>query len=102
MTIFLSSAYFCLTLTHLNTYLTFVEIHDIMSLKSIPLAVGSPSLGDSIEATSYWLRISGQSTLPEGSDIMNNYITWSDFIQFMLMLISGASFLYMVFNNKRK
>ena len=34
----------------LKIYLTFAEIHDIMSLKGIPLAVG------------------GQSTLPEGSD----------------------------------
>jgi hypothetical protein len=39
-----------------------------MSFKGIPLAVDSPSLGKSIEATSYWLRIGGQSTLPEGSD----------------------------------
>ena len=82
--------------------MTFVGTRDIISLKNMPKAVDLSFLGEFTEVTFYWPRIGGQSTLPEGSDIMNNYITWSDFIQFMLMLISGASFLYMVFNNKRK
>ena len=44
----------------------------------------------------------GHSLLPEGSDIMEQYITVSDLIQTGIFLVGFTSLLYMIFHNDKK